>query len=82
MRIVIENLPGDISEVEIREALRPLTAAESPILKITLIKEGSKPAALIDIEMSRVGAGALAARIEGHLYKGQRLRAWVPMLDD
>jgi hypothetical protein len=30
------------------------------------------------MEMSRVGAGALAARIDGHFYRGQRLRVWVP----
>lgn len=82
MRIVIENLPRDVSEDEIREALRPFTPVENPVEKITLIKEGSEPAALIDMEMSRVGAGALAARIDGYLYKGQRLHVWVPLLDD
>ena len=82
MKIVIENLPRDVSEVEIREALRPFTPTESPIEKVALVSEGSKPAALIDIEMSRVGAGALAARINGHIYKGQRLQAWVPLIDD
>jgi len=82
MKIVIQNLPRDVSEDEIREALRPFTPAENPVEKITLIKEGSEPAALIDLEMSRVGAGALAARIDGHFYRGQRLHVWVPVLDD
>jgi hypothetical protein len=78
---VIENLPHDVSEDEIREALRPYAPVEK-ITLVTLVKEGNKPAALIDMEMSRVGAGALAARIDGHLYKGQRLHVWVPLLDD
>jgi hypothetical protein len=80
MQIVIQNLPQDVSEDEIREALRPFTSAENPV-KIALIKEGGKPTALIDMETSRVGAGALAARIDGHIYKGQRLHAWVPLFD-
>ena len=77
MRVVIENLPKDVSEEEIREALRPF--AEVGTMK--LIKEGSAPATLIEVE-SREQAHALVRRISGHYYKGRRLAAWVPLWNE
>jgi hypothetical protein len=77
MRIVVENLPHDVSEDEICEALRPF----APVAKITLIREGNMPAALIEMEMTHAAAEALAARIDGHSHRGRRLRAWVPLWD-
>jgi len=77
MRVVIENLPNDVSEEEIREALRPF--AEVGTLK--LIKEGSAPATLIEVG-SREQADALVRRINGHYYKGRRLAAWVPLWNE
>ena len=74
MRIVIENLPHDVSEDEIRQALSPFAPAGT----ITLIKEGSMPSAVIAVDMTHTAAVTLARRIDGHFYKGQRLRAWVP----
>ncbi len=68
MRIVIENLRQDVSEDEIKEALSPF----APIEKITLIKEGSMPTAIIEMEMTRTQAEALAMRIDGFIYKGGR----------
>ena len=78
MRIVIENLRQDVSEDEIREALSPFAPAE----KIALIKEGSMPAAVIKMEMTHRQAEVLAMRIDGLIYKGQELRAWVPLRDE
>lgn len=75
MRIVIENLPHDVSEQEVREALSPFAAAE----KVELHKEGDMPIAFIEIAMTRVQAVVLATKIDGHFYKGQRLRVWVPL---
>lgn len=78
MQIVIENLPRDISEEEMREALSPF----APVDKIALVKEGNMPGALIEIDTTRADAEALALRIDGHLHKGQRLHAWVPLRDE
>ncbi len=79
MRILIENLRQDVSEDEIRAALSPF----APVEKIALIKEGSMPAAAIEMEMmTRTQAEVLAMRIDGLIYKGQELRAWVPLRDE
>jgi len=77
MRIVIENLPKDVSEDEIREALRPFAEVGT----IKLIKEGSAPAALVEVE-TREKAWALVGRINGHFYKGRWIAAWVPLWND
>ena len=74
MRIVIENLPKDVSEEEIREALRPFAEVGT----IKLIKVGSAPARLVEVE-THEQANALVGRINGHFYKGKRIAAWVPM---
>ena len=73
MRIVIENLPKDVSEEEIRQALRPF----AEVGPIKLIKEGSAPATLVEVD-TREQANALVGRINGHFYKGRRIAAWVP----
>ncbi len=78
MRILIENLHQDVSEDEIRAALSPF----APVAKIALIKEGSRPAAVIEMEMTRTQAEVLAMRIDGLIHKGQELRAWVPLRDE
>jgi len=77
MRIVVANLPDDVSEEGIREALSPF----APIDKIKLVKESGTPSAVIDMEMSRPQADSLAKRINGRLYKDRALRAWVPVMD-
>lgn len=76
MRIVIDNLPQEVSEEEIREAL----SGFAQVGNITLITEGSAPAALIEVDMKlREQAYELVRRISGHYYKGRRLGAWVPL---
>jgi hypothetical protein len=77
MRIVIGNLPDDVTEESIKEALRPF----APVEKITLVKESGAPTALIETAMGRPQAETLAKRISGRLYKGRPLNAWVPTMD-
>ena len=77
MRIVVANLPDDVSEEGIREALSPF----APVDKIKLVKESGTPSAVIDMEMTRPQADALAKRINGRMYQGRELRAWVPVMD-
>jgi RNA recognition motif-containing protein len=77
MRIVIGDLPDDVTEEGIREALRPF----APVEAIKLLKESGKPSAVIDMETTRAAAEALAKRINGHSYQGRQLRAWVPIMD-
>ncbi len=77
MRIVIGNLPDDVSEEGIREALKGF----APVEKVKLVKESGTPSALIEMEMTRASAEALARRISGRVYQGRPLRAWVPVMD-
>jgi len=77
MRIIVGNLPDDVSEEGIRSALSPF----APVENIKLVKEGGTPGALIEMEMTRPQAEALAKRINGRMYQGRELRAWVPLMD-
>ena len=77
MRIVIGNLPDDVTEESIREALQPFAPVES----IKLVKESGTPTAVIETAMGRPQADALAKRIAGRIYKGRPLNAWVPAMD-
>jgi len=77
MRIIVGNLPDDITEEAIREALSDV----APINAIKLVPEGGAPSAMIEMEMSRADAEALARRIHGRIYQGRDLRAWVPLMD-
>jgi hypothetical protein len=76
MRIVVANLPDDVAEEKIREALSPF----APVEKIKLARESGTPSAVIEMEMTRPQAEALAKRITGPMYQGQPLRAWVPAM--
>lgn len=77
MRIIVGNLPDDVSEDGIRSALSPF----APVENIKLVKEGGAPGALIEMEMTRAQAETLAQRINGRMYQGRELRAWVPLMD-
>jgi hypothetical protein len=77
MRIVIGNIPDDSTEESLREALSQFAPAES----ITIVPEGSAPSAVIDMAMSKDRAEALAKRIQGRIYRGRALTAWVPAMD-
>jgi hypothetical protein len=75
MRIMVGNLPDNITEDAIREALSDV----APVNAITLVPEGGAPSAMIEMEMPRADAEALARRIHGRIYQGRELRAWVPL---
>jgi RNA recognition motif-containing protein len=77
MRIVIGNLPDDVTEESIKEALKPF----APVEKIKLVTDSGAPTALIEVTMGRPQAETLAKRISGRLYKGKPLNAWVPTMD-
>jgi tRNA(Ser,Leu) C12 N-acetylase TAN1 len=77
MRIVIANLPDDASEESVREALKSF----APVERIKLVKDSGNPSAVIEMEMTRASAEALAKRISGRIYQGRGLRAWVPAMD-
>ena len=77
MRIVIGNLPDAVTQDEIREALSDF----APVEAITLVQESGTPTAVIELETSSDHATALAKRIQGRMYKGRELRAWVPVKD-
>lgn len=77
VHIVIGNLPDDVTEDGIREALRSFATAD----KIRLADQSGTPTALIDIDGSHAQAESLARRINGRSYQGRLLRAWVPKMD-
>lgn len=77
MRIVIGNLPDDVTEDGIQEAL----SAFAPVDAIQLVRESGTPSAVIEMDVTKPQADALAARIQGRLYQGRELRAWVPIMD-
>ncbi len=76
MRIVIGNLPEDITEQAIQTALGQF----APVEKIKLVKESGQPSAVIEMEMTRAAAETLAKRIAGRIYQGRPLNAWVPSM--
>ena len=77
MRIVIGNLPDDVDEEGIRDALSPF----APVEAIKLVHDSGAPTALIEMETTRPHAEQLADRIRGRLYQGRALNAWVPTMD-
>ncbi|HSH06160.1 MAG TPA: RNA-binding protein [Burkholderiales bacterium] len=77
MRIVIGNLPDDVTEEGIQDAL----SAFAPVSAIKIIHESGTPSAVIEMEMTKADADALAKRIQGRIYEGRELRAWVPIMD-
>jgi hypothetical protein len=77
MRILVGNLPDGVTQDGIRDAL----SAFAPVEAITLFDESGTPTALIELETSREHAESLAKRIQGRVYQGRELRAWVPIMD-
>jgi RNA recognition motif-containing protein len=77
MRIVIGNLPDDVTEDGIRDAL----SAFAPVESIKLARDSGAPTAVIDMDMTKAEADALARRIQGRIYEGRDLRAWVPIMN-
>ena len=77
MRIVIGNLPDQATEEGVAEAL----GAIAPVNSVKLVSEGGAPLAIIDMDMTRPQAEALADRIKGRIYRGRPLTASVPVMD-
>ena len=77
MRIVIGNLPDDVTVTSIRKALKQFAGAD----RIKLVKEGGAPSGMIELEVTRPEAEALARQISRRVYEGKKLRAWVPLMD-
>jgi hypothetical protein len=76
MRIMIGNLPADATEEGVQEAL----AAFGPVESVKLITEGGAPTAMIETDMGQLQAEALCRRIQGRIFKGKPLNAWVPAM--
>ena len=76
MRIMIGNLPKDATEEGLRETLSGL----APVDAIRVFTEGAAPSAMIDMELTKLQADMLVKRIQGRIYKGCELRAWVPVM--
>jgi hypothetical protein len=77
MRIVIGNLPDDADEESLRDTLSPF----APVEAIKLVRESGAPTAVIEMEITRAYAEQTAHRIQGRLYQGKALSAWVPTMD-
>lgn len=77
MRIVIGNLPDDVTEEGIQDALNPF----APVDSIKLVHDSGAPTAVIEMDMTKAEADTLANRIQGRIYEGRELRAWVPIMD-
>ena len=77
MRIVIGNLPEDVDEEGIRDALSPF----APVEAIKLVHDSGAPTALIEMDTTRAHAEQLANRIRGRVYQGKALNAWGPTMD-
>ena len=75
MRIIVGNLPDDVTEDGIREAL----SAFADVDAIKLVKESGTT--VVQVGEGAEQAEALAKRIHGRMYKGRDLRAWVPLMD-
>ena len=77
LRIVISNLPDDASEEAVAESL----GAIAPVNSVKVVVEGNHPLAIIDMDMTREQAEALATRIRGRIFRGKPLMASVPLMD-
>jgi hypothetical protein len=78
LHILVGNLPPDVSEDEIQEALADLGFE----LTVRLFREGSAErvtAQLTFAGMTRGVAEKLAARLNGRQYRGRVLKAYVPL---
>lgn len=77
MRILIGNLPADVTQDALTESLRKV----APVGKVTVVRDGDaqNPVAVIEIALSREDADALARRIDGLIHRDKPLTAWVPL---
>ena len=76
MNVLIRNLPGDVSEEEVMEALKE---AGVPVEDLTFTNEGNQElgTVIVSMDTSHAGATALAKMVNGKLWKDRRLEALV-----
>ncbi len=76
MNVLIRNLPGDVSEEEVMEALKE---AGVPVEGLTFTNEGNQElgTVIVSMDTSHAGATALAKMVNGKLWKDRRLEALV-----
>jgi RecJ-like exonuclease len=78
MHIVIANLPPEVTSEGIKARLEALGVSA----EITLNHEGdpTKVIAIVESEaLERIAADQIAWRINGAIYHGRRLQAYVPL---
>ncbi len=78
MHILVSNLPAEVTEEGLQEAF----AKAGLNATVMLSREGdaSKVTAIVEsADMDRPAADRLAARINGMLYEGHKLSAYVPL---
>lgn len=80
MQLRIGNMPSGVREEEIGELVREYCQ----IGGIKIIEEGNpdKVMAYVHVELDRVGANTVAAKIQGRLWKERRLQTYVPLFGD
>lgn len=76
MNVIISNLPGEVSQDEVMEALKE---AGVPVEELTFTNEGDpdKGTVVVSMDTSRAGAQALAKMVNGKFWKGRTLEALV-----
>ena len=76
MNVLIRNLPGNVTEEEVMEALKE---SGVPVEELTLTNEGDEElgTVIVSMDTSHAGANALAKMVNGKLWKGRRLEALV-----
>jgi hypothetical protein len=78
-RILIGNLPPDISAEEIEQLARD-GGARSPVVKLNREGDPDKVAAVLELpEIDRAGADRIAAGINGRRFRERTLTAYVPL---
>ena len=74
MRISISGFPADTTDEEIRSAFEDFGATVNGIT-MEPSDDGKRTLAVVDVDTDETGAKMLAEKINGHIWKGQRLRA-------
>lgn len=80
MLIRIGNMPAGVGKAEVSELIREYCR----IGEIKIIDEGNpdKVMAYVHVDLDRVGANNVAAKIQGRLWKDRRLQTYVPLFGD
>ncbi len=74
MNVIINQLPPDTSEEEIRQIL---SEHGVPVVSVKLTAEGNPDyqAAVVKLDTDHAGAQGLANALDGRVWRGHRLRA-------